>query len=92
MSDVLEVERRERVLWLTLNRPEKRNALSAELCRKLVDQVNRANHDLRIGAIVLAANGTVFCAGMDLEEVARLSPTIPERRSRTAFHHGVPDR
>lgn len=74
MSDVLAVERRERVLWLTLNRPEKRNALSAELCRKLVDQVNRANHDLSVGAIVLAASGSVFCAGMDLEEVGRVNP------------------
>ncbi len=75
MSDLLLAERRERVLWLTINRPEKRNALTAELGRDLVDQVNRANHDTRIGAIVLTGNGTTFSAGMDLEEVARLKPT-----------------
>jgi enoyl-CoA hydratase/carnithine racemase len=75
VSDWLLAERRERVLWLTLNRPEKRNALTAELCRDLVDQVNRANHDMQIGAIVLTGNGTTFSAGMDLEEVARIKPT-----------------
>ncbi|MDR3701763.1 MAG: enoyl-CoA hydratase/isomerase family protein [Candidatus Sulfopaludibacter sp.] len=75
MSDLLQAERRERVLWLTLNRPGKRNALTGELCRELVDKVNRANLDPQIGAIVLTASGTTFSAGMDLEEVARLKPT-----------------
>ena len=74
MSELLQSEQRERVLWLTLNRPEKRNALTSDLCRELVDAVNRANHDQSIGAIVLAANGPAFSAGMDLAEVARLNP------------------
>lgn len=74
MSDLLQIELRGRVCWLTLNRTEKRNALNAELCRLLVDAVNRANHDLGVGAIVLASSGTVFSAGMDLEEVVRLKP------------------
>lgn len=74
MSELLQAEQRGRVLWLTLNRPDKRNALTSEICRDLVDAVNRANHDPQIGAIVLAANGAAFSAGMDLEEVARLNP------------------
>lgn len=74
MSDVLEIELRNRVLRLMLNRPDKRNALNAELCRELVDSVNRANKDPQVGAIVLAANGKAFSAGMDLQEVNELRP------------------
>jgi len=67
----LESERSGRVLRLTLNRPEKANALNSELCRALVDTINHADHDSSIGAIVLCANGKAFCAGMDLEEASR---------------------
>jgi enoyl-CoA hydratase/carnithine racemase len=69
MSDILEISRTGRVLSLRLNRPDKRNALSAELCREIVRAVDDANSDPAIGVIVLAANGPVFCAGMDLAEV-----------------------
>ena len=54
---------------LTLNRPEKRNALDAALCRALVDALDAADADPAIGAILLTANGKVFCAGMDLAEI-----------------------
>ncbi len=74
MSDLLQVEQRERVLYIALNRPDKRNALSSELCRELLDTVNRANRDPQVGAILVTGNGSAFCAGMDLQEVARLSP------------------
>ena len=67
----LESERQGRVLRLTLNRPEKANALNAELCRDLVDTISHADRDMSIGAIVLCANGRSFCAGMDLEEAGR---------------------
>jgi enoyl-CoA hydratase/carnithine racemase len=74
MSDALHVETRGRVLWLALNRPDKRNALTSELCRDLVDAVHHGNRDTGIGAIVLTGNGPAFCAGMDLKEVAHLDP------------------
>jgi enoyl-CoA hydratase/carnithine racemase len=67
----LESERIGRVLRLTLNRPEKANALNSELCRDLVDSIGRADRDPSIGAIVIAANGKSFCAGMDLDEAGR---------------------
>jgi enoyl-CoA hydratase/carnithine racemase len=74
MSDLLEISRTGRVLTVRLNRPEKRNALSAELCRLLVRALEDANSDPGVGAIVLAANGPVFCAGMDLAEVRPDNP------------------
>src|SRR5664280_2518360 len=69
MSGILQIVRQGRVLRLALNRPEKRNALSLDLCQVLVEALEAANRDPAIGAILLAANGKSFCAGMDLSEL-----------------------
>jgi enoyl-CoA hydratase/carnithine racemase len=66
---VLLSERRGAVLVLTLNRPAARNALSEALIAALVTAISAAGQDPVIRAIVLAANGTVFCAGHDLKEL-----------------------
>jgi enoyl-CoA hydratase/carnithine racemase len=71
MTDVLHSVREGRLLRLTLNRPEKRNALNVALCRKLVRALDDAAGDPAVGAILLTANGKAFCAGMDLAEVER---------------------
>ena len=68
MSEFLEVQRDGRVLRVTLNRPEKRNALSVALCDRIVNALEDGGHDSAIHAILLAANGKSFCAGMDLNE------------------------
>lgn len=65
---ILETSREGRVLRVALNRPEKKNALSAELCGLIADEVERAGADPNIGCILLEARGDVFCAGMDLSE------------------------
>jgi len=57
------------LLRLTLNRPGKRNALDAALCRQLVETLDAAAADPGVGAILLLASGNVFCAGMDLAEI-----------------------
>lgn len=59
------------VALVTLNRPEARNAVNAEMARALGDMVQRTEADADIRAVVLAANGgQVFCAGADLKVVA----------------------
>ncbi len=65
---MIEIEQDGRVLGITLNRPEKRNALNLDLCQALADAIDRADTDHSVGAIVLGANGPAFCAGMDLKE------------------------
>uniref|UniRef100_Q01Y76 Short chain enoyl-CoA hydratase n=1 Tax=Solibacter usitatus (strain Ellin6076) TaxID=234267 RepID=Q01Y76_SOLUE len=75
MTDLLHSVREGRVLRLTLNRPEKRNALDAALCRALVDTLEAAEHEAAVGAILLAANGKAFCAGMDLSEIGQVGDT-----------------
>src|SRR4051812_38233564 len=53
---------------VTLNRPDKRNALSIELIEKLCDAVTSASRDRNRRVILIRANGPVFCAGLDLKE------------------------
>jgi len=64
----IEVVRHGRVCEITLNRPEKRNALNGALCEALVAAIDDADGDAGIGCILLTGNGPAFCAGMDLSE------------------------
>jgi methylglutaconyl-CoA hydratase len=53
--------------WITLNRPENRNALSSVLVTELYDHLTAANADDRVRSIVITGNGPAFCAGADLK-------------------------
>jgi enoyl-CoA hydratase/carnithine racemase len=57
------------VAVITLNRPERRNALSLGLMRELIAAFDRIGRDREVRAIILAAAGKVFCAGHDLSEM-----------------------
>jgi enoyl-CoA hydratase len=66
MTDLL-AERAGNVLVLTLHRPEKRNALSFEMLGLLEQELEKAEGDDRIAAIVVTGSGEkAFCSGMDL--------------------------
>jgi methylglutaconyl-CoA hydratase len=54
---------------VTLDRADKRNALSRALIADLRVAMERARDDDRVRAVILAAHGPVFCAGMDLSEL-----------------------
>jgi enoyl-CoA hydratase/carnithine racemase len=60
-------ERRGEVLILTLNRPERRNALNPALSRQLLGALVDADADPTVRVVVLTGNGPAFCAGMDLK-------------------------
>lgn len=66
--DELRIEQRGPARWLTLNRPDKRNALSRDLVRGLHGAVTTAASFDSVRCIVLAGAGPVFCAGADLNE------------------------
>src|SRR5207253_2313424 len=53
---------------LSLNRPEKRNALSVELIEQLTEAVRAASNEPRLRVLILRGNGPAFCAGLDLHE------------------------
>jgi methylglutaconyl-CoA hydratase len=69
VADVLLVRRDARVLTLTLNRPDKRNALSSELIARLAGELDVADLDPDVGVVVLRGEGRDFCAGADLGEL-----------------------
>jgi enoyl-CoA hydratase len=68
-SDILLAETRSRVLTLTLNRPQKRNALSVALRTALFSALAAAESDDEIDVVVLTGADPVFCAGLDLNEL-----------------------
>ena len=53
--------------WITLNRPENRNALSADLVNGLYQHLQKALADEQVRAIVITGTGPAFCAGADLK-------------------------
>ncbi len=66
----LEIENR--VGYITINRPEKRNALNFEVVSELKEVFSEAENSNDCKVIVLRANGKVFCAGADLEYLQQL--------------------
>ncbi len=68
MSEPVLIETRERVVWITLNRPDKRNALNAAAIAGIAEGWQRAHADPEVRAIVLTGAGDkAFCSGADLE-------------------------
>jgi enoyl-CoA hydratase/carnithine racemase len=55
------------VFYLTLNRPEKRNAFTPTMISEIADALQNAQDDRNIWLVVFEAEGSVFCAGMDLK-------------------------
>ncbi len=71
MSDSLTMlEEADGVAVLTLNRPEKRNALSRVLREEIVQRLDELAKSEHVRAVVLAGAGPVFCAGFDRSELA----------------------
>jgi 2-(1,2-epoxy-1,2-dihydrophenyl)acetyl-CoA isomerase len=62
----LVVQNRDGVLYLTLNRPDKLNALSDGIITGLLENLRRAATDEAVGAVVLTGAGRGFCAGGDI--------------------------
>jgi 2-(1,2-epoxy-1,2-dihydrophenyl)acetyl-CoA isomerase len=73
----------DRVAWITLNRPEVRNAITPEQRERVIDLLEQASASLDVGAVVLTAAGEGFCTGADLRARRAAPPTRPE---------GAPDR
>jgi methylglutaconyl-CoA hydratase len=70
--DLIQYQVENRVAYITLDRPEKRNALNPELITSLLAAFSRANQDEGVKVIVLNANGDVFSAGADLAYLQQL--------------------
>ena len=62
------------IAHITLNRPEKRNAITYELTRALNQTLRSAKEDEGVRAVVITGAGSAFCAGLDLSVVQTLNP------------------
>ncbi|AHG64728.1 crotonase/enoyl-CoA hydratase family protein [Advenella mimigardefordensis] len=71
MSELVKSEIRGRVLILTINRPEARNALTYDTSFALADALDRLDADDNLTVGILRGEGNTFCSGMDLKEFAR---------------------
>jgi enoyl-CoA hydratase/carnithine racemase len=91
----------DRVLTLTLNRPDQLNAFTVQMARELIDAFERASEDDEVGAVVVTGAGRAFCAGMDLSATGNvfgldegLTPSLDDMRERLddpAIRDGVRD-
>ncbi len=68
MAPPLLIEHHGPITVLTLNRPDRRNALGAELIEQLISALATAEMSVQCRAIVIAGRGEGFCAGLDLKE------------------------
>jgi methylglutaconyl-CoA hydratase len=84
--NVIEYEVRDRIALITLNRPEKRNALSHELVSALKKAFDKASHDDAVKVVVLKANGEAFCAGADLGYLQQLQNFSYEQNLEDSNH------
>ncbi|HLX88285.1 MAG TPA: enoyl-CoA hydratase-related protein [Acidimicrobiales bacterium] len=73
-----------RVAWITLNRPEVRNAITPDQRDRVIALLEEASADLNVGAVILTATGEGFCTGADLR-AGRATPPAPKPE-------GAPDR
>jgi enoyl-CoA hydratase len=74
---------RDRVLYLTLNRPRKLNALTADLMNALLASVAEAQADPAVGCLVIEGAGRAFCSGWDL------TPPSAEAGAGQSADHGT---
>lgn len=83
--DTLSVERHDKVLIASLNRPQARNALNLELCDDLfaLEQELAASNSAAV--MIIRGNGPVFCAGADLKERKGKDEAWVRERRRRAF-------
>ena len=84
MSSILS-EIKHGVLVITLNRPDKFNSFNREMALLLIAELDKAEKDKSVRAIVLTGNGKAFCAGQDLAEA--IDPKGPELTKIVSEHY-----
>jgi trans-feruloyl-CoA hydratase/vanillin synthase len=79
------VERDNGITWVTLNRPEKRNAMNPTMHREMVQVLEELESDPQTRVLVLTGAGDSWCAGQDLKEFFRDLDNKPAERRRASW-------
>ena len=83
MTEMVLTQRKGKVEWISINRPENRNALNTEVLEGLSTAILAANNDPDARAIVITGAGeNTFCAGADLKAEKGISPVKPDMASQ----------
>lgn len=76
------IEVSDEVAWITLNRPEKRNAISPKLSSEMIAALRAIDVDPAVRVVVLTGAGKSFCAGMDIKELFAEHAENPQAMAR----------
>jgi len=79
------VEFEDGIAWVSMHRPEKKNAISVALARDMVAALDALETDERCGVVVLTGSGDAFSAGMDLKDYFRATDNAPEIERMRAY-------
>jgi len=74
----LKFERDGKIAIVTLNRPEKRNAISTPMIEDIFAALNAAQEDSSVRVVILTGAGKAFCSGMDLETLQSIANQTPD--------------
>lgn len=88
MNTPLDARLAQGVLTLTLNRPDKRNALDSATLDGLHEAMERADLDAEVRVVAVRGAGKDFCAGADLGELLASAEATPEQNEHAAMHLG----
>jgi enoyl-CoA hydratase/carnithine racemase len=67
--DLVHYKKEGKISWLTLNQPQKRNALSLELMKEMKTRLYEISTDESVNVLIIRGNGPAFCSGHDLKEL-----------------------
>ena len=87
-NSVLLYEVKDRVAYITLNRPDKLNVLNSELVDELIKAWDRFEQDPDVWVAILSGSGRAFCAGADITPGA-LNPEIPHHAHNAYPENGI---
>jgi trans-feruloyl-CoA hydratase/vanillin synthase len=83
--DTVKIEKEDGITWVILNRPEKRNAMNAQLHFDMLDAISELETDKETKVLILTGAGNSWCAGQDLRGYFRYLDDNPAERRRVSW-------
>ena len=85
--ETLILEEKQNVLRIILNRPDKMNALNAEMYRDLHSVLDMVERSGEYRVLIFTGSGKAFCAGGDIQDLSRAAATLESTQARLRFSH-----
>lgn len=86
------VEKKDNVMWITLDRPDKLNALNKEMYTELHKVLDIVETDPECRVLVFTGSGKAFCAGGDLSQLYQAATTVESAQERLRMSHSLATR